>query len=98
METLTSAINVQVDAKDKEQATNILKDLGLNMSTAINMFIKQIIKRDGLPFSVSNPRPSKELLESLKEGDKIISELESGKRKGYHNVRDMFEDILNDSN
>ena len=44
MKSLTSAINVQVDTKDKEEATNILKDLGLNMSTAINMFIKQIIK------------------------------------------------------
>ena len=43
---LNSAINVQVDSKDKEQATNILKDLGLNMSTAINIFIKQIIKCD----------------------------------------------------
>ena len=97
MESLTSAINVQVDAKDKEKATNILKDLGLNMSTAVNMFIKQIIKRDGLPFDVANPRPSRELIEALKEGDKIISDIESGKRKGYHNVREMFEDILNDS-
>ena len=43
---LTSAINVQVDAKDKEQATNILKDLGINMSTFINMAIKQVIKKE----------------------------------------------------
>ena len=45
MKTLTSAINVQVDARDKEQATNILKDLGINMSTFINMAIKQVIKK-----------------------------------------------------
>lgn len=61
METLTSAINVQVDAKDKEQVTNILKDLDLNMSMFINMAIKQVIKKDGLPFEVTNPRPSDEL-------------------------------------
>lgn len=96
MGTLTSAINVQVDAKDKEQATNILKDLGLNMSTAINMFIKQIIKIDGLPFEVRNPKPSKELLEALEESEQIIKDIKSGKRKGYHNVRQMFEDILNE--
>ena len=35
MEVLTSSINVQVDSRDKEEATNILKDLGLNMSTFI---------------------------------------------------------------
>ena len=69
MEQLTSAINVQVNAKDKELATNILKNLGLNMSTAINMFIKQIIKKDGIPFEVTNPKPSKELLEALQEAE-----------------------------
>lgn len=96
METLTAAINVQVDAKDKEQATSILKDLGLNMSTAINMFIKQIIKRDGLPFEVSNPKPSKELLEALKEGEDIIEDIRNGKRTGYNNVNEMLRAILDD--
>ena len=96
METLTSAINVQVDAKDKEQATNILKDLGLNMSTFINMAIKQVIKNNGLPFEVSNPKPNKELLEALEEGEKIIQEVKDGKRKGYNNVNEMMRAILND--
>lgn len=94
MESLTSAINVQVDAKDKELATNILKKLGLNMSTAINMFIKQIIKKDGIPFEVVNSKPSKELLEALQEGEDILS----GKinEKGYHNVKQMIDDIINE--
>ena len=94
MKTLTSAINVQVDAKDKEQATNILKDLGINMSTFINMAIKQVIKKDGLPFEVTNPKPSKELLEALEEGEAIAT----GKvtPKGYHNINQMIEDIINE--
>ena len=94
MEQLTSAINVQVNAKDKEMATSILKDLGHNMSTAINMFIKQIIKKDGIPFEISNPKPSQELLEALQEGEDILSG--KIKTKGYHNVKEMFEDILNE--
>ena len=89
-----SAINVQVSAKDKEQATNILKDLGINMSTFINMAIKQVIKKDGLPFEVTNPRPNKELLDALQEGEDIING--KIKVKGYHNVKQMFEDILNE--
>lgn len=40
MESLTSAVNVQVDTYDKEVANNILKSLGLNMSTYVNMAIK----------------------------------------------------------
>lgn len=66
------------------------------MSTAINMFLTQIVKRDGLPFEVSNPKPSKELLEALEEGEKIIQEVREGKRKGYNNVNEMMKEILND--
>ena len=96
MEVLTSAINVQVDARDKEAATKILKDLGLNMSTFINRGIKQVIKRDGLPFEVANPKPSKELLEALEEGEDIIQEIRDGKRTGYNNVNEMLKAILDD--
>ena len=94
MESITSAINVQVNAKDKEKATDILKDLGLNMSTAINMFIKQIIKNDGLPFEVKNPKPSKELLEALQEGEDILNG--KIKAKKYHSVKELIEDLEND--
>lgn len=93
---MTSAINVQVDTRDKEEATNILKDLGINMSTFINMAIKQVIKNGGIPFEIKNPKPSKELLEALEEGKQIIEDLESGKRKGYRNVNEMMEAILQD--
>ena len=96
MESLTSAINVLVDAKDKEQATNILKDLGLNMSTFINMAIKQVIKRNGIPFEVVNPKPSKELFEALEEGATIEKEIIEGTRKGYSNVNEMMRSILDD--
>ena len=88
---LNSAINVQVDSKDKELATNILKDLGLNMSTAINIFIKQIIKCDGLPFEVRNPRPNKELLDALKEGDDILLLRKNAKK--YDSVKNLIEDL-----
>ena len=93
MSSLTVPLNVNVDAKNKKAATVILKDLGLNMSTAINMFLAQIVKRDGIPFEVVNPQPSKELLEALKEGEDILNG--KIKKKGYHDVDKMFEDILN---
>lgn len=67
MENLTSVISVQVDAHDKEVANEILKNLGLNMSTFVNMAIKQLINKDGIPFEVSNSKPKRELLEALDE-------------------------------
>ena len=94
MENLTTAISVQLDSQDKEIASGILKRLGLNMSTYVNMAIKQLINKDGVPFEVTNPKPSKELLEALQEGEDILN----GKieKKGYHNIKKMIEDILDE--
>lgn len=89
----SSVINVNVDSEVKKEATAILNDLGLNMSTAINMFLTQVIKTDGIPFRIRNPKPSKELLEAIDEGEKILKEMEEGKRKGYSNMDDLIKSL-----
>lgn len=91
MENITTAISVQVDSHDKEVATGILKNLGLNMSTYVNMAIKQLINKDGVPFDVVNPRPSVKLLEAIKEGEDILSGKD--KAKSYTNMYEMIEDL-----
>ena len=48
----TSSVTIRVDAEDKRRAEQLFSSLGLNMSTAFNMFIKQAILCDGIPFSV----------------------------------------------
>lgn len=93
MESLTTAISVQVDRKDKEVATGILNKLGLNMSTYVNMAIKQLINRDGVPFDVVNPKPSKELLEALQEGEDILNGKVNAKR--YHSIKELIGDLDN---
>lgn len=94
MASLTTALNVNVDAKNKKAATDILKGLGLNMSTAINMFLAQIVKRDGIPFEIVNPKPNKQTIEALKEADDIIS----GKIKseGYKDINELRKALLSD--
>lgn len=94
MASLTVPLNVNVNAKNKEEATRILKDLGLNMSTAINIFLAQIIKTDGIPFMIVNHKPSKELLESLSEVDEMINNPEKYPR--YDNREDLKDSILSD--
>lgn len=63
MENKTSAINIQVDSNIKKEATMVLTDLGLSMSSAINLFLKQVIKRNGIPFEVTNMVPNKKILD-----------------------------------
>ena len=91
MESLTTAISVQVNRYDKELATGILNNLGLNMSTYINMAIKQLINKDGVPFEVVNPRPSKELLEAIQEGEDILNG--KVKAKSYTNMYELLKDL-----
>lgn len=94
MANLTSAININVPTEVKEETTQIFNNLGLNMSTAINMFLKRVIQERGIPFEVKEPKPSKELLEALEEGEQIIEDIKAGRRKPYTDVHQMFEDII----
>ncbi|EAV38991.1 DNA-damage-inducible protein J, RelB antitoxin [Oenococcus oeni ATCC BAA-1163] len=49
------SISVKTNPADKEQAAAIFDNLGLNLSTAINIFIKKSIAEGGLPFDVKDP-------------------------------------------
>lgn len=60
---MTSAINIQVDSADKEKATVILKNMGISMSTYLNMAIKQLINKDGVPFDIVNVKEKKDVLD-----------------------------------
>ena len=93
MANLTSSINVNVPTEVKDEATSLFNSLGLNMSTAINMFLKKAIYERGIPFEVKQ-QPSKEFKEELNELDYMEKHPE--KYKVYHDVDKMFEDILNE--
>ena len=93
MQAITSAICVQINNEDKEMANNILKNLGLNMSTFVNMAIKQLIYKDGLPFEVKNVSPTKDLEDALEEGKIILQKLKKGERKGYNNMNDFIKSL-----
>ena len=78
MENKTSAINIQIDSNVKKDATMVLTDLGLSMSSAINLFLKQVIKKNGLPFEVTNVEKKKKILDVvcgliMKDGKCLIA-------------------------
>lgn len=78
MENKTSAINIQIDANVKKDATMVLTDLGLSMSSAINLFLKQVVKKNGIPFEVTNVAPNKKILDVvcgliIKDGKCLIA-------------------------
>lgn len=86
----TVATNVRLDKETKDEATQILDGLGLSLSTAFNMFLKQITLRNGLPFTVEYPKPSRELLKAIKEADKLAKDPNA---KTYDNLDELWEEI-----
>ena len=54
-----SNINIRIDAEIKAKAQDIFASLGLDMTTAINIFLRQVILQHGLPFAVTGDPPKK---------------------------------------
>ena len=67
----TVPTQIRIDAQIKEQAAVLFADLGIDMSTAVNMFLRQCIIHDGLPFPVERPKYNRETLEAFDEARRI---------------------------
>ncbi len=53
-----SLITINVDKKTKDEANEVFRNLGLNMSSAINIYLKACIKTNGIPFMLQNDNPN----------------------------------------
>ena len=46
-------VNIRMDEGLKKQAENLFSDLGMNMSTAFNVFVRQAVREQGIPFEIT---------------------------------------------
>ena len=95
----TSNLYVRVELGVKEQAEAVLKKLGISMSAAISIFLKQIITQDGLPFDVKVKFNKPISILDLKEDEfnlelaKAESDFENGK---VYNFNEFKKETLKD--
>lgn len=89
----TTNINVRVDANLKQSAEALFADLGLNMSTAITMFLKSAVNHDGIPFEVKRISPNAETKAALAEYDQM--KLHPENYKLYDSFDDLMNEVLN---
>mgnify|MGYP004503661143 FL=1 len=87
----TTNLNVRVDSTLKQESDKLFKNLGLNMSTAINMFLTKCVKTSSIPFKIEEPTPSKELEKALKELDYMMKHPD--KYKAYNSVEELFKKL-----
>ena len=86
-----STIQVRTNAKTKKDAQRVLQKLGLDLSTAINMYLVQIVVQEGIPFRILTENGMTPEYER-----KLLKDMEWSKKHGkrYTSTKEMFKDIL----
>ena len=76
----------ETDKEIKEKSDKIFSELGLTMTSAINMFLRATIRENGIPFSLKIDNPNDVTLAAIEEGKKIANDKNT---KGYNSVDDL---------
>lgn len=79
-------INVRIDEDLKKQADELYSDLGLSLSTAIKIFLKQSIRKNGLPFELT--------LNS--ETQQALTEVKNNELETFQNLDELWADLNDD--
>lgn len=81
-----ATINLRVDDELKEESKEILDSLGLDLSSGIKLFLKQVVIKKGIPFDVS-----------LRKSDiaSAIEDIEQGRYSSFNSIDDLMKDLDN---
>ena len=89
----TTPTQIRIDETTKKQAVELLEGLGLNLSDAVNMFLKQVVLRGGIPFDVRYPEYKLEVIEAMEEAKRISRDPNT---KHYNSFKEALEDMDNE--
>lgn len=84
----TVSTNIKIDPVLKREAQELFESFGLSLSSAINMFLRQSVREQAIPFRVGNPLPNLETIKAIEEARKGI-----GLSKGFTSVPELMEDL-----
>lgn len=83
-------VNIRMDEDLKKQFDHLCSELGLNMSTAFNIFAKAMVRKQGIPFEVSLDTPNAETLSAMAEVEEMKKNPNLG--KSYTDVDAMIRE------
>ncbi len=94
----TTTLHLRIDEDLKIQASEVFENLGMDLPTAIRIFLRKSVMEDGIPFELRNKRAESDRIpcswgvEELKEG-KPMNEIAAGKTCSEEEVRKHFMDF-----
>lgn len=86
----TTNISIRMDAELKAQADLLFTELGMNISTAFNIFVRQSLREGGIPFEISIKSPNRETILAMLEAERIANDASV---KGYNNLDELFAEL-----
>ena len=86
----TTNISIRMDSELKAQADALFAELGMNLSTAFNIFVRQSLREGGIPFKIKLEQPNKETVAAMLEAKRIAKDPNV---KHYTNLDELFEDL-----
>lgn len=86
----TSNISIRMDSNLKAAAEELYEELGMNLSTAFNIFVRQSLRERGIPFKITEGIPNKETVSAMLEAERIAK---NPNVKGYRDVDELFADL-----
>lgn len=86
-----ATMSIRISDTDKIAADDLFKKLGITTNSAINMFLKQCIRMQSLPFTPSLEIPNNKLMKALEETEDIYKNIKNGKRKAYSDSKSLFD-------
>ncbi len=79
-------INIRTEKEIKESAESVLSQLGLTMSAAVNIFLRQVIRENGIPFELKLKEPNPETMEAIQEARRIANDKDV---QGYTSMEEL---------
>ena len=86
----TTNLSIRMDSDLKAQADALFNELGMNITTAFNIFVRQSLREGKIPFDISLNQPNRETLAALMEADRIAKD---STVKGYSDLDELFRDL-----
>ena len=86
----TTNISIRMDSELKAQADVLFAELGMNLSTAFNIFVRQSLREGGIPFEIKLEQPNKETIAAMLEAERIAKDPNV---KHYSDLDELFEDL-----
>ena len=90
-----TSTNISIDADIKIKAQELFADFGLDLSTAINMFLRQSVRENAIPFNISREVPNSDTITAINEFEEF--KRNPSKYRRYSSFSELLNEVRTDA-